>query len=158
MLTGLVEKLDAWAVEENLARRREGAPHLPNCCIRLVGQMALFEARIPLTLVATNDVDVLANYSFSVEREFRRLVEATGKRIDATSAEIWMPQETRYDVRFEGELVRFELADVDAVLLSKALKAAEKNGPLIVEYLAKGASERFFELTERYELDLGRFL
>lgn len=158
MLARLMEKLDAWAVEENLARRREGAPGLVKCRIRLVGQMALFEAQIPLTLVATNDVDVVANYPFVVEREFRRLVETTGKRIDAASAEIWMPEETDYRVHFEGELVRFEVADADAVLLSKALKAPDKNGALIVEYLAKGASERFFELAERYELDLARFL
>ena len=50
------------------------------------------------------------------------------------------------------------VADPDAVLISKACKAPEKNIGLITEYLAKGASERFFELAQKYALDLEQFV
>ena len=49
------------------------------------------------------------------------------------------------------------MADPDAVLISKALKAARKNEALITEYLAKGASERFFNLARKYRVDLEQF-
>ena len=51
-----------------------------------------------------------------------------------------------------------QVADIDAVLLSKALKAPLKNRALIVEYVAAGASERFYALAARYGLDLEQFL
>jgi hypothetical protein len=50
------------------------------------------------------------------------------------------------------------VADPDAVLVSKALKAAEKNRALVTEYLAKGASERFFDLARKYRVDLEQFV
>lgn len=42
--------------------------------------------------------------------------------------------------------------------LSKALKAPKKNGALIAEYLAKGASDKFQALAKKYNLDLEQFL
>ena len=45
-----------------------------------------------------------------------------------------------------------------AVLISKALKAPKKNQALITEYLAKGASERFFALARKYGVDLEQFV
>ena len=69
-----------------------------------------------------------------------------------------MPEETEYDLVFDGRWVRGFVAQPDFVLLSKALKAPEKNHPLIVELLATGASTRFYDLAERYELDLEQFL
>jgi hypothetical protein len=158
MLPEMAHALDAWVARENRVRQREGSPGLPKCRIRLLGQMALFEQKVPLALVATNDVDVVADYPFPVEREFRRLVEREGKFIDPTPTEIWMPPETQYRLLVDGRWVRLEVAEVDAVLLSKALKAPEKNRQLVVEYLARGASSRFFDLADRHGLDLEAFL
>ncbi len=50
------------------------------------------------------------------------------------------------------------LAEPEAILLSKALKAPAKNRALIVEYLAKGATERFMTLAQKYALDLEQFV
>ena len=50
------------------------------------------------------------------------------------------------------------VADVEAVLLWKALKASRKNRPLLTEYLARGPSLRFLTLADRYALDLEQFL
>ena len=69
-----------------------------------------------------------------------------------------MPRETRYDLLYKGTYVDAAVADPDAVLISKARKAPEKNKALITEYLAKGASERFFELAQKYAVDLEQFV
>ena len=69
-----------------------------------------------------------------------------------------MPSETRYIDLYAGEYVTLEVADVDAVLLSKALKAPRKNRSLVVEYLAAGASPRFVAMAERYHLELEQFV
>jgi len=158
MLAAVARKLDAWMVEQNLAARDEGLPALRACRIRVLGQVALLEARAPLQLTLTNDVDVQADYEHATEVEFRRLLAREGKELDPVGHEIWMPKETRYQRFFEGECVTFELAEIDAVLLSKALKAPHKNRALIVEYLAGGASERFLAMAKRYRLDLEQFL
>jgi hypothetical protein len=114
--------------------------------------------KAPLHLVATKDVDVRADYTHAVESEFRRLLVKEGLELDPLGHEIWMPTETRYQVSFAGEFVTLELADMEAILLSKAPKAPTKNRALIVEYLAAGATERFLKMAEKYGLDLETFL
>jgi hypothetical protein len=64
----------------------------------------------------------------------------------------------RYRALFSGEYVTLEVADVDAVLLSKALKAPAKNRALIAAFLAAGGSTRFFTMAQRYHLDLEQFV
>lgn len=57
MLVTIAERLDNWVIEENRAARATGMLSIGRCRIRLLGQMALFEQRVPLHLVATSDVD-----------------------------------------------------------------------------------------------------
>lgn len=158
MLVELVEKLDVWVVQRNLEARAEGLPALAPCILRLLGQSALFEMRAPLTLAVTNDVDLYANYSYAIEVELRRLLKSVGKDLDAFGHEIWMPKETKYERVYSGEYVSLEIADMESILLSKALKAPRKNRALIVEYLAQGASPRFLHLAGKYALDLEAFV
>jgi hypothetical protein len=158
MLAAVAAALDAWIATRNIEARDEGLLPLAPCRIRVLGQTALLEARIELELNATNDVDVYADYAHPIEVEFRRLLAARGKDLDPLGDEIWMPRETRYVDLLAGEYVTLQLADADAVLVSKALKAPRKNHALIVEYLAKGASERFLTLAGRHGVDLEQFL
>jgi hypothetical protein len=120
--------------------------------------MALLEAGSSLTLANTKDVDVRANYEYSAQREFERILEKKGLILDHVGHEAWMPRETRYISLFEGRYVTLLAADQDAVLISKAKKAPGKNAALIREYLSQGASDRFFELAEKYEVELEQFV
>lgn len=158
MLIEIAERLDAWVLERNLEARAEGLPRYPGCTIRLLGQTALLELGVALTLAATNDVDVQADYVSAVEAELRRLLKKAGKELDPLGREIWMPRETGYQRLFAGELVTLMVADEEAILISKALKAPAKNRALIVEYLARGASPRFMQLARKYRLDLESFV
>lgn len=155
----LIRELDEWVERANRGALAEGMAPVRPCTIRLLGQMALLEAAaLSLTLVATQDVDVYADFDWAVRKELERMLERDGRVLDPLGHEVWMPEETEYDLVFDGRWVRGFVAQPDFVLLSKALKAPEKNQPLIVELLATGASTRFYELAERYELDLEQFL
>ena len=97
---------------------------------------------------------MLADYQDPVRREFQRLLAKEGRELDPLGREIWMPHETRYTELFNGKLLRVLVAEPEAVLVSKALKAPAKNGPLITEYIASGPSPRFFELATKYAVNL----
>jgi hypothetical protein len=157
VLRKIAEKLDTWVVAQNVAAAAEGLPRHRPCTIRVLGQTALLEAELSLRLAATLDVDVRADYDDAVRREFERLLAAAGRELDPVAHEIWMPRETRYLDFYAGRFVRVELAEPEAVLVSKALKAPLKNGPLVTEYLALGPSERFVALARKYKLDLEQF-
>lgn len=124
----------------------------------MLGQAALFIAELDLTLTATQDLDAYADYDWAVQQELERLLAKDGKVLDPHGHETWMPRETQYAPLYEGTYVDAFVADPDAVLISKACKAPEKNKALITEYLAKGASKRFFELATKYALDLEQFV
>jgi hypothetical protein len=158
VIVEVVEELDTWVVARNLEARAEGTLAIAACEIRLLGQSALWEQKAPLAPANTNDIDVRANYTHAVEQEFGRLLAQHGKVLDPLGREIWMPRETRYTVLFEGEFVTLRVADVEAVLLSEALKAPAKNRALLTEYLASGASPRFLEMVKKYGVELEQFL
>jgi hypothetical protein len=157
VLRDLARRLDAWVTDRNAELRLEGMPAYRPCQIRVLGQAALLESGLPLHLSATRDVDVRADYEHAVEAEFGRLLRASGRDLDPVGHEARMPTETTYTPLYSGRNVTLLVADPDAVLVSKALKAPAKNRPLIVEYLAKGASPRFLRLCKRYAVDLEQF-
>jgi hypothetical protein len=158
VLVEIAERLETFVVERNLEARSEGLLTLRPCVIKLLGQTALLEAEISLTLAATNDVDVYADYDFAIEQEFRRLLATKGHTLDPLGGEVWMPKETTYRALFVGRYVKLLVADAESVLISKGLKAPRKNQPLLTEYLARGPSTRFWKLAEKYQLDLELFL
>lgn len=150
--------LDRWVARENVRARAEGTPAHKKCTIRVLGQAALWVADLDLSLTATQDLDTYADYDWAVQKELERLLAKHGKVLDPHGREIWMPRETRYTPLYEGTYVEAFVADPDAVLISKARKAPERNATLITEYLAKGASKRFFELAKKYAIDLEQFV
>lgn len=157
-LPDLFLALDQWVARENLRARAEGTPAHEKCTVRVLGQAALWVADLDLTLTATQDLDAHADYDWAVQKKLEQLLAKEGKVLDPHGREIWMPRETRYTPLYEGTHVEAFVADPDAVLISKACKAPEKNAALITEYLAKGATERFFELAKKYAIDLERFV
>lgn len=158
MLAAIAAELDTWIVERNVECWNEGMSPFRACRIAVLGQTALLEARAPLHLNVTNDVDVYADYEPEVQQQFERLLRARGLELDPVGSEVWMPRQTLYSDLFAGRFVTMQLADVDAVLLSKCLKAPERNRALIVEYLAAGPSDRFLSMAKRHRLDLEQFL
>ena len=53
---------------------------------------------------------------------------------------------------------KFSCDTVKCYCVYTALKAARKNRQLLTEYLARGPSQRFLKLAQKYRLDLEQFL
>jgi hypothetical protein len=158
VLAEVFEELDEWVCARNVECALEGVLRLQPCEIRVLGQGALFELATGLTLQATSDVDVYANYSHAVEVQFRHLLKARHLALDPLGHEVWMPPETQYDPIYQGRFVTAKVARAEYVLISKAARAPEKNRALLAEYLAKGASPLFLELAERHRVNLEIFV
>lgn len=154
-LAPVFEALDAWMAAENLAYQSEGLAIMHPVEIRIIGQSALFEAKLSLALAATRDVDAIADWrDDGVRRKLVDLLHAHGKELDPVAHEAWMPAETEYADLFRGKWVTARVARAEYVLISKAMKAPVKNRVLLIDYLAAGPSELFFELVDRYHVDL----
>jgi hypothetical protein len=153
-----LKKLDLWIEQENKSLTASGLSLIKKCKIKLLGQMALVEAKVELHLFATMDVDAYLEMSYSVQEKFNELLLEKGKHYDVHSSEIWMPKETEYALLFEGKYTQAFYAVPEYVLLSKALKAPQKNHNLIVEYLSKQPSKKFFDLCEKYKVNLENFV
>ena len=69
-----------------------------------------------------------------------------------------MPDETEYQMFYKGQCMDGFLAHPDDILISKALKAPQRNRNLMISYLAQGASKKFLNLVKKYHLDLKRFV
>lgn len=158
MLRNIFLTLDKWILEENKRRKLNGTLETEVAEFRVLGQTALFESKLNLHLIATHDVDMYVKAQHIVWNKLDELLKAQGKHLDLNWQQIWMPEETEYDHIYKGKFVTALIAKPEYILLSKAMKAPEKNGALIVEYLAKGPSKKFEDLVKKYKVDLGQFL
>ena len=106
----------------------------------------------------TADVDAYTNASYRVVQKLNQLLEPLGKHYDQFSSEIWMPEETEYLSFFDGYRVSVTIAKEEYILISKALKALELNRMLLVEYISRGPSQLFVDLTKKYGISFDSIL
>jgi hypothetical protein len=158
MIVKVFKTLDKWVTKANSEMREQGLTTTKPFSIKILGQTALIEAHLKLELFATADVDVYANYEFMVKQEFERLLKKEGKVLDKFSDEIWMPEETEYELIYEGVNFKGYLAKPEYILISKALKAPVKNRELILNYIAQRPSDLFMKLAEKYNLNLDEYV
>lgn len=158
MIEKVAKALDAWIQAENKVRKGDGTIEFGRCTIRVVGQTALLEAKLDLSLLETADVDAFVKGEYEVRRKFDELLNAEGRYLDPDSEKVWMPEETIYKTSFHGKMVELLLAAPEYVLLSKTLKAPDKNRALILEYIARGPSELFLKLVRKYGVNLEEFV
>lgn len=155
ILREIFNTLNDWIEAENQTARSEGLIFIDDCRFQLLGQSALMCSDIGIEIRATADLDAYTNAQYSVIKYLDNLLLPYGMKFDTLSKEIWMPEETKYTPFYSGSHVTVELAEVEYLLVSKAKFAMEKNRPLLIEYLSKEPTELFFELAEKYKLDLG---
>jgi len=150
--------LDEWIEQENKTSFEEGSPLLKKCEFKILGQTALIEAKLNLSLTATVDVDAYTNAQNIVKAKLAEFLREDNLELDALSDEIWMPTETKYSEFYKGSFVNVFLADPVYILVSKALKAMQKNKLLILEYIASNPPKEFFRLCEKYKVDLKKVM
>ena len=158
MIEKVLQELDKWLLQENNERREIGTLLIQKVIIKVLGQMALIEAKLNLQLLETADVDAYVIGEYIVIKKFDELLKMKNRFLDPDSEKVWMPKETKYTLLYKGRYVDGFLADPESVLISKALKAPVKNKNLVIEYLAHSPSQRFFTLAQKYKLDLNEFI
>ena len=88
MLAIIFEILDGWINDENKEARREGLRAIAKCEFRVVGQMALMEAKLDLHIAVTGDVDAFNNAHHSVMTKWndQSLASPSSMRCGVSSA------------------------------------------------------------------------
>ncbi len=157
-LLKIFQKLDEKVTKVNREFREDSSPEIPRFYIKILGQTALIEAHLGLNLFATIDVDAYANFNWLAKTLFADLLLQHHLVFDELSSEIWMPEETEYVHIFRGDNFDGYIAQHEYVLISKLLKAPEKNLNIIIEYIAKKPSDLFFKMCQKYKIDLKELL
>jgi hypothetical protein len=158
MLKEIFHQLDVWVTDENIYASQNGYRSFPKCEFKIVGQAALMEAMLKIEFAATVDVDAMTNASYEVIAKFDQLLKANGLELDPLSGEIWMPAETIYVDLYEGAWVLAQRAEPEYIMVSKAVKAPQKNKILLGRYIAARPPQQFFKLCEKYNVNLAEIL
>jgi hypothetical protein len=158
MLKEVFEALDEWAKVTSREDINAGMMPLGKCLIQVIGQTALLEAKLDIHLAATADVDVHQQIEYSFRKTFEELLKKFGKFLDPVGHEAWMPEETKYKNIFKGSHVEGAIALPEYVLISKALKAPQRNRDLIAEYLGGHPTDLFYQLAKKYDVPLEGFV
>ncbi len=142
ILKRVFANLDAWIDAENHRRVAEGGFPFPECEISIVGQMSLLaneEVSAVLTLVGTVDIDaLLKKVDHPIKLKFLELIKSQGLVYDEDSEKVWLPPESKFSPLFELHNFSVSILDPESALVSKAIKAKEKNRILIQEAIAAG--------------------
>jgi len=125
--------------EDNLSYAEQGIGLSPKDIeIKLMGQVSLLvdeEISSKIELEMTKDFDAHIKANFKISRILDDLLKEKGMELDSLSGEIWMPTDTKWELCYEGDYVKIYKAGALDVLVSKAIKAPEKNRKLIQESL-----------------------
>ena len=131
----IFQQLDDRLVEISEESYREGSLTLEKSCIKILGQVSLLvqpDVADKLIPFATNDFDALIESKNSICRT--QLIEVLGERglaYDDLSRDIWLPRSTTYTNIFDGQKLSVDVLDPISALVSKAVKAPDKNRLLI---------------------------
>lgn len=130
-----VEKID-------LERRGEGLLPVPRAKVQLLGQMSpLANDKVSpiLSLAQTGDLDAFLVMDHIVKVELGKILKKHGLIYDEDSSLIWIPPGAQFESLFDLDHVVVESIDPESALVSKAIKAPEKNKQLIREAIASDA-------------------
>lgn len=148
-LKSIFERLNVRIAELNQERRSEGMLGATGVEIRLLGQMCpLADPRISavLHLAQTADVDAFLQMDSFVKEELKKLLAEAGLFFDEDSTLVWIPEGATFEPLFSLPNLTVLALDPESALVSKAVKAPEKNKVLIREALASG---QFAKLADR---------
>jgi hypothetical protein len=152
------EILDAWIGAENRDARVSGFMEFAKCDFWIVGQVALLIANMDIQIAKTGDLDAFSNAKYAVLAELKKLLAVINLELETLHDEIWMPPETVYLLFFEGDFVTVHRAEPEYVMVSKAKYALAKNKILLQQYIASSPPEIFFEMCQKYRIDVENIL
>lgn len=148
-LETIFKELDSRIEAINKQRIAEDELRVPRAEIELLGQMSLLaneKASMILSLVQTGDMDALLRMEHVVKNELKQILKKHSLIYDEDSPLIWIPEGAAFERLFDFENVIVKSIDPESALVSKAIKASEKNKQLIREAIASG---EFSSLVDR---------
>ena len=137
-----------------------GGRQIEDSKLRILGQTSLLlnpSVVSKLMPFATKDVDALILGESSVCRKFFKEVLATkGLVYDDLSKEIWLPRNSKFTEIFRGVKLSVEVIDPISTLVSKAVKAPDKN-QLLIERGIEVFGDKLVDELKFYNVDIDRF-
>jgi len=128
--------------------------------VRVLGQQALLIRRASLSglrLLATTDFDAVLNGEPPLEDIFKRFLREEGLTYDEQSPLIWLPEETKCETIYKSEIIEVEGPLPIYLIVSKAVKAPEKNKLLVTQAIEVFGDE-FLGMLEKYGADINYFI
>lgn len=159
ILPQLIKSLSLKIDSINEERRRDEIEVLPPAELKILGQMALMansEINQKIHLTATKDLDALIVGPWSVRLALKDLLNEFGLILDESSQEIWIPPNAKYLQFYQDQKLTVYLLDPLSVLVSKGVKAPEKNRFLIEEALTIYGHE-LSDLITKYKKEFNKW-
>jgi len=139
LLLKVISDLDLAIEAENRARMTEERTLLPKAGLKIVGQCSLFlhpnKLLAQLSLFGTADLDALLAADYWIQQQLREILQEANLEFDQDSAKIWLPEESTFTEIFSSRRLVCQVVDPIYALVSKAIKAKEKNRQLIHDAL-----------------------
>lgn len=159
LLIEVLSELNVLLESENQSRQESGALKLLRVQIRILGQMSLLlneKVTAALHPVSTMDVDAFWEGDRTALELFRKCLKKHSLEYDNDSHLVWIPPESRYDPLFDAPLVQCEVIQPLYAIVSKAVKAPEKNR-IIVRNAIGFFGEELIQLLLKYGVKPAEF-
>ena len=148
-LIKIFNTLNDQIITENNERRESGSRLIAKSKIHVLGQTSLLvqpEFTFELSLAQTGDLDALIEAENFVKETLKTILAENGFVYDEDSPYIFIPTKTKYSNFLTLTYLEVVVIDAESALVSKAVKAPEKNKFLIRQAIA---SEKYPNLAER---------
>ncbi len=149
LLKTIFIQLNKLILKENKNRMDDGTLLVPKSQIIILGQSSLLSQPALtafLSLAQTGDLDALLRADSFVKKQLELLLSKHGLIYDEDSPLIFVPKNSRFTLFLDLPLLEVKIIDPESALVSKAVKAPEKNKQLIRQAIA---SEEYSALVDR---------
>lgn len=148
-LKKIFKKLNDQLETQNEQRREAGSKLIQRSSITILGQTSLLiqeKLTYMLSLVQTGDLDAKMDAEYVVIENLKEILPEYGLIYDEDSELIFIPKNSWFNPFINLSLVEVKVIDPESALVSKAVKAPQKNIQLIRQAIA---SELFPNLAQR---------
>lgn len=149
ILGNIFLELDDLIETENLERENMGAALILRAHIQILGQTSLLaqpELTVNLHLAQTSDLDAQLKADYFVKAKLQELLPKYGLIYDEDSPFIFIPKGSTFLPFLDLKNLEIVTIDPESAIVSKAVKASQKNIQLVREAIA---SELYPTLVER---------
>jgi hypothetical protein len=134
LISALEEEIDLL----NIERQIDDLLRLKKIHLKILGQSALLlnkEILDKWIITQTRDFDAIIEGDWTNRSLIKRALNKVGLVYDDLSKEVWIPPNSTFVSLYESNQIKLEALDPFFVLLSKAVKAPDKNQELISQAL-----------------------